>query len=114
MRSTRYFTLGLVTIACTVSQHGAQIARTVRHFPDSISHTVNSTDVRQSIRFSHRGQNSTRPTVAQRLCFSISDSKAVFMVQNWFTNTPKENSMTCVRFWSHSKGVSSFESTPSR
>ena len=114
MVSTRYFTLGFVTIDCTLSQHGAQIARTVRHFPDSISHTVNSTEDFQSIKFSHRGQNITRPTEAHRLCFSISDSKAVFMVQNWFTNNPKENSMACVRFWSHSKGVSSFESTPSQ
>ena len=70
MMSTRYFTLGLVTNACTVSQHGAHIARTVRHLPLATSHTENSTEDFQSIRFSHFGQNIARPTEAFKLCLS--------------------------------------------
>ena len=60
--STRYLTLGFVTNDRTPSQHGAHIARTVAHFPVSFSHTENSTEVLQSIRFSQRGQNITLPT----------------------------------------------------
>jgi hypothetical protein len=83
MVSTRYFTLGLVTIACTVSQHGAQIARTVRQLPVATSHTQNSTDVFQSIKFEHFGQKIARPTDAFKLCLSelrLNVSSMVFMM----------------------------------